>query len=165
MKTKQTNHSCQQDSSKVPKPSSFSQPAGTNLQANHGQESSARKDDVVLTSGVNTDVKILQTPDTNLQANSDKPTLADKEVEHSVISYSNAFFWKKDVKQAIKEIKEKFSKEKMLVSFSDIKLECSVCKNEMKIWARISEIPRKEICLRCYLNNIIAEVMGEELCK
>ena len=90
-------------------------------QTNHGQESSARKDDVVLTSGVNTDVKILQTPDTYLQANSDKPTLADKEIprlEESKwntsdpqdpfpIEWTNQlFFRKEDVKQAIKDYQE-----------------------------------------------------------
>lgn len=65
------------------------------------------------------------------------------------------------VKQALKnfceELKEKITKENLKLSWTDFPMECPICKQDTKVWSKISENPRKEICIYCRINNIKSE--------
>ena len=52
--------------------------------------------------------------------------------------------------------------ENLKLSWSDIPVECPVCKLDNRCWSKVSENPRKEICIYCRIRELKQELFGEE---
>ena len=61
------------------------------------------------------------------------------------------------------DIIEEFNKPEVLkLSFSDLGVTCPICKKSRTIWSRISEQPRKEICIYCRINEFKQKLKPEK---
>jgi len=70
---------------------------------------------------------------------------------------------RKQAEKEFLEVIDSFSnKDNLKLSWSDFPIECPICKLDNKCWSRISENPRKEICIYCKIRELKQKITGEE---
>jgi hypothetical protein len=65
-------------------------------------------------------------------------------------------------KEIIEEIDNFSNEDNLKLCWSDFPIECPICKLDNKCWSRISQNPRKEICIYCRIRELKQSIIGSK---